>query len=67
MAETPHKERGENRDLQTIGLVREENGGGREAKEESVGWWRLALGAHSGGWMWGTEAQAEWDGEPEQS
>lgn len=36
MAETPHKEPGENRDLQTIGLVREENGGGREAKEESV-------------------------------
>ena len=37
MAETPHKEPGgENRDLQTIGLVRAENGGGREAKEESV-------------------------------
>ena len=28
--------RGENRDLQTIGLVREENGGGREAQEETV-------------------------------
>lgn len=36
MAETPHKEPGENRDPQTIGLVREVNGGGREAKEESV-------------------------------
>ena len=37
MAETPHKQPGgEIRHLQTIGLVREENGGGREAKEESV-------------------------------
>ena len=37
MAETPHKKPGgENRDLQIMGLVREENGGGREAKEESV-------------------------------
>lgn len=47
----------ENRDPQTIGLVREVNGGGREAKEGVEG--RMVEtgvgGLRSGGWMWGAE------------
>lgn len=52
-----------------IGLVREVNGGGREAKEEGVEGRMVetGVGAQIRRLDVGNRGQAEWDGEPEQS